>query len=290
VNCGFTVVIDQPPQRVVTIKSSTTEAMLALGLGDHLVGVAFLDGPIPPGLAASAAGTTASHPFSDGVPGFEATLALTPDLILAGWESNLTASGAGERDRLASAGVATWVPQTACESPAYRPTPLTWEAIWADIATLGAIFDADDAARALIADQQAELADVEPDTRGLTALWYSSGSDVPFVGAGQGAPQLIMETIGLTNIAADIPDRWAPMGWESVLAVDPDVIVLVDAEWNTADRKREFLANHPLTSELTAVREGRFLVVPFAATEPGVRTVEAAATLEEQLAELSGLD
>src|SRR5687768_17254613 len=45
-NCGFEVTLEAAPQRILTIKSSTTELLLALGLEDRLVGAAFLDGPI----------------------------------------------------------------------------------------------------------------------------------------------------------------------------------------------------------------------------------------------------
>ena len=46
-NCGFTETFEEPPSSVVTIKSSTTEALIALGLEDVIVGTAFQDGPLP---------------------------------------------------------------------------------------------------------------------------------------------------------------------------------------------------------------------------------------------------
>src|SRR5690554_4532812 len=45
-NCGLNVEYSNP-QRIVTIKSSTTEMLLALGLEDRIVGTAFTDGPVP---------------------------------------------------------------------------------------------------------------------------------------------------------------------------------------------------------------------------------------------------
>src|SRR3954449_3462610 len=48
-NCGVEVRLESPPEQIVTIKSSTTEMVLALGLEDRLAGAAFLDGPIPSG-------------------------------------------------------------------------------------------------------------------------------------------------------------------------------------------------------------------------------------------------
>ncbi|WP_098465182.1 putative F420-0 ABC transporter substrate-binding protein [Isoptericola jiangsuensis] len=282
-NCGTEVTFDAAPQRVVTVKSSTAETMLALGLGDRVVGAAFLDGPLPDDLAAAAQGTAVAEPLSDQVPGTEAVLALEPDLVYAGWESNVSADGAGERDTLHSLGVNTYVAPAACKDPAYMPDPLTFDDVFAEIAEVGQVFDVADAAAALVADQRATLESVTPDDRGLDALWYSSGTDIPYVGAGIGAPAMIMDAVGLGNVAGDVDDTWTALGWESVVEADPDVIVLVDAAWNTADGKIEALEANPATAALTAVQEGRYVTVPFPATEAGVRNVDAVVDLAAQL-------
>ncbi|PZR55541.1 putative F420-0 ABC transporter substrate-binding protein [Xylanimonas oleitrophica] len=285
-NCGFEVTFDQAPSRVVTIKSTTAEMLLALGLGDRLVGSAFLDGPLPPALADAAAGTPVAEPFSDEVPGTEATLALEPDLVYAGWESNVTAQGAGDRATLRQLGVNTYVSPSACKDAAYMPDPLTFDAVFDEIIEVGEIFDARDAAARLVEEQRATLASVTPDERGLTALWYSSGDTIPYVGAGIGAPQMILDAVGLENVAADVHDTWTSMSSEQVIAADPDVIVLVDATWNSAQQKIERLEANPATRELTAVQERRYLTVPFPASEAGVRNADAVADLAAQLQEL----
>lgn len=282
-NCGFQVTLDEPPQRVVTIKSSATEMLLALGVGDRIVGTGFPDGPVPEAWADAAAGLPL---LSDRVPAAEVVLGTEPDLVYAGWESNLTAEGAGDRATLADLGVATYVSPSACKDPAYQPDRLTFDAVFAEISEVAALLGVPASAEELVAEQRAALAGITPDTRGLTALWYSSGSDIPYVGAGIGAPQMIMDTVGLTNIAAGVADTWTSFAFEQVAAEDPDVVVLVDATWNTAESKREVLESNPVTANLTAVREGRFLVVPFAASEAGVRNVPAAVDLATQLAAL----
>lgn len=282
-NCGTPVTLDAPPERVVTIKSSATEMLLALGVGDRIVGTAFPDGPVPEQWAQDAAGLPL---LAERVPSAEVVLAAEPDLVYAGWESNLTAEGAGDRETLASLGVATFVSPSACRGPGYQPERLTFDDVFAEITQVAALFGVPGAAEELVAEQRAALDAVVPDDRGLTALWYSSGRDVPYVGAGIGAPQMIMDAVGLTNIAGGVEDTWASFSWEEVAAQDPDVIVLVDAAWNTADAKRELLAADPVTAQLTAVREGRFLVVPFAASEAGVRNVPAVVDLAAQLAAL----
>lgn len=283
-NCGFEVTFQDAPERIVTIKSSTTEMLLALGLADRLVGAAFLDGPLP-----SEYGVPESELpiLSDKVPGREAVLSTGADLVYAGWESNFSPDGAGERASLDSLDVATYVSPSACKAPGYKPDPLTFDEVFAEITEAGKVLGVPDAAADLVAGQRAELAEVTPDASGWTALWYSSGDDIPYVGAGIGAPQMLMDAIGLTNVAADVRDTWTPMGWEKIVESDPDVIVLVDAAWNTAESKIELLETNPATAQLSAVREGRYLEIPFAATEAGVRNVSAAHDLADQLRALT---
>jgi iron complex transport system substrate-binding protein len=282
-NCGAAVTFDAAPERVVTIKSTSTEMLLALGLGDRIVGTAFQDGPLPEDLAAKGAKLTS---ISDQVPSEESVLELEPDLVYAGWESNFSADGAGDRGELQSLGIASYVSPAACKEKGYQPEKLGWDDVFGEIGEVGDIFRVPDAAAKLVAKQRAQVEDITPDDRGLTALWYSSGSDTPYVGAGIGNPELLLETIGVTNIAADVQDTWTPYSWESVVAADPDVIVLVDASWNSAQKKMDRLASDPVTAGLTAVKNQRYLVVPFAAGEAGVRSAPAAADLAEQLAAL----
>src|SRR4051812_18780114 len=174
-NCGVAVTLDHAPEHIVTIKSSTTEMLLALGLADRLVGAAFLDGPVPDEFGA------ADLPIlSDKVPGQEAVLSTGADLVYAGWESNFSADGAGERESLSALGVATYVSPSACKEAGYQPDPLTFDTVFDEITEAGRVLGVPDAAADLVADQRAELASIEPDTTGRTALWYSSGDDIPY--------------------------------------------------------------------------------------------------------------
>lgn len=281
-NCGTTVdLTGKAPQRVVTIKSTSTEMLLALGLGKRIVGTAFQDGPVPQKWKAEAATIPV---LSDKVPSQEVVLDAEPDLVYAGWESNFSADGAGTRSDLATLGIRSYVSPAACKEAGYQPARLSFSDIDSEINEVAELFGVDGSA--LIEEQHATLATITPDSRGLSALWYSSGSDTPYVGAGIGAPQLILDTIGLRNIAADVKDTWASYNWESVIAANPDVIVLVDSAWGSKEKKISVLEGNPVTAQLDAVKNHRYLVVPFAASEAGVRTVSAAADLAKQLAAL----
>ncbi len=278
-NCGIAVTLEHAPERVVTIKSTATELLLSLGLGDKIVGAAFQDGPLPDHLAVDL------PVLSEKLPSQEVVLEAEPDFVYGGWESNFAADGAGERPTLAQLGVATYVAPAACRS--IKPPKLTFASLFAEIAEMGAIFDVEAAAESLVAEQQAMLDGVEKDNRGLSALWYSSGVKTPYVGAGSNAPAMILEALGLENIFADVDEGWTSASWEAIVDINPDVIVLVDATWNSEAQKRQFLAENPITSKLDAVINQRYLVIPFPAAEAGVRNVPATADMAGQLAELS---
>lgn len=284
-NCGTEVTVDSAPQRIVSIKSTATEMLLSLGLADRMVGTAFSDGPLPEDLADDASGIPV---LSDQVPGQEALLAAQPDFVYAGWESTFSADGAGDRDTLQQLGIGTYVSPAACKEEGYMPDPLTFDGLFDEFREAGALFGAEDRAEELIADQQATLDSVTPADGGTTALWYSSGTDTPYVGAGIGSPQMILDAAGLTNIFADVHDTWTSAGWEQIVAADPDVIVLVDADWNTAQSKIDLLESNPATAQLSAVQQHRYLTLAFPATEAGVRNVDAVVSLTDQLAELNG--
>lgn len=279
-NCGTEVSIDSPPERVVTIKSTATEMMLALGLADRLVGTAFSDGPLPDDYA----GDLDDVPvLSDNVPGQEALLDVEPDFVYGGWESNFGADTAGDRSSLADFGIATYVSPAACQEPEYQPDPMTFDELFAEIREVASFFGATERADELIAEQQALLDQVEAPGDGLTALWYSSGEDAPFVGGDIGAPAMMMRELGVENIFADVDATWSNVSWEQVIDRDPDVIVLVDAAWNTADSKIERLEGNPATAALPAVAEQRYLRLPFPAAEAGVRNAQAVVDLAAQL-------
>ncbi|WP_449396574.1 hypothetical protein [Devosia riboflavina] len=68
-NCGFALDIAAAPHRVVAIKSTAAELLLSLGLEEQLVGLAFLDGPLPEAL-----GGTGIPVLSEKLPSQEVVL------------------------------------------------------------------------------------------------------------------------------------------------------------------------------------------------------------------------
>lgn len=282
-NCDVDVDVAPAPERVVTIKSTPLELMLALGLEDRVVGSAFLDGPVPEELAPAG---WQPDLISDKVPGRELLIGEQPDFVFAGWASNLSADGPGTREELLQLGIRSYVSPSACDFGEAGARPMTFDDVFGMFTEVGRIFGVEDRAERLVAEQRARLADVEQPAEPLTALWYSSGEDTPFVGGGTGAPDMIMRAAGLENAEAGQSESWLSLSWEAFVASDPDVIVLVSTPWNSAEDKRRRIEANPAAQSMRAVREQRYITVDFAETEAGVRNVDAVETIAAAAAEM----
>lgn len=280
-SCGFTATIEAAPRSAVTLNQGATEVVLALGLEDRLAGTAYLDDAVPEKWAAAYESVPV---LSKEYPNREEFLAAEPDLAYASYGSAFDAKVAGTRQELAGQGVATYLSPFGCEDDADRPQP-SFEAVWDELASVAAAFGEPGAADELVAAQQDQLAELaeEADGAGVSVLWYDGGRKAPFVGAGGGGPQLVLDAIGAENVFADVDGGWAEVSWEDVIAADPEVIVLADASWDTADDKLDHLREDPVLSQLTAVREERFVTVPFSESTPGVRLVDGAVSVGGQI-------
>src|SRR5690606_31760065 len=152
-------------------------------------------------------------------------------------------------------GVATYLVHAECRNLHPADQRMTTESVFVDLDRIGALFGVEERAGELAADirERLQAAATEAPGEGLTAFLYDSGTDTAFSAGCCGAPGLLMESVGLENIAGDVEGRWADLAWEAVAAADPDVIVLIEAEWSTAEEKRQHLLTDPVLSELDVV-------------------------------------
>lgn len=284
-SCGHTSTIEGPVQRAVTMNQGATETALALGVEDRLVGTAYLDDAVPQRWAAA---YDAVPVLSPEYPTREELLAVEPDLVYGAYASAFDPAAAGSRAELERTGTAAYLSPFGCEEPDQRPAP-SFEAVWDEVDTIATAFGVPERAEALRAEQEQQLADLaaEEAGAGLDVLWYDSGDRSPYVGAGAGGPQLVLDAVGATNVFADQPGSWVEASWEKAVAADPDVVVLADASWSSAEEKIAYLEADPVLSTLRAVREQRFVTVAFSESTAGVRLVDGAVSVAAQLA---GLD
>lgn len=283
-SCGFTSEIAAPPERAVTMNQGATEVMLALGLEGSMAGTAYLDDSVPEKWQ-EAYGSV--EVLSDEYPDQETVLAAEPDFVYGSYGSAFDADAAGSQAELEELGIGSLVSLFGCGENA-PSAEVAFDSVWEEIEIVAEVFDVEDRAEALEEEQQAQLEALEETApgAGVDVFWYDSGDKTAFAGAGEGGPQLILDAVGATNVFADLNGGWADVSWEKVVAADPDVIVLADASWSTAEDKIAHLESDPVLKDLTAVKEQAYVVLPFSETTPGVRLADGAVSVGEQLAAL----
>lgn len=298
-NCGRSVAVATPPDRAVSLNQGSTEILLSLGLGDRLVGTATWTDPVLPALEEA----NAKIPrLSDNVPSFEIVLEQNPDFVTASFASTLDAGGVATRDQFEKLGVSTYVAPTSCEGKSVssadgpRDHPFTIDLVYREIEELSTIFGVESAGTELVTSLQDRLAAaVQTQAEGTTALFWFANSESPYMAGCCGAPGLIADELGLTNVFDDESDEWPQINWESVAERNPDVLVIGDLtrkseSAETADAKIAFLKSNPVTREMTAVRHDRYILVSGAELNPSLRTVQAIETIAEGLNDLGLAD
>ncbi|GAB3293577.1 ABC transporter substrate-binding protein [Epidermidibacterium keratini] len=282
-NCGVDVAVDTPPKAAVTVNQAATEIMLSLGLADDMAGTAYLDDEVSPALKADYDTVPVLAPE---YPTQETLLEAEPDFVYASYSSAFDDSALGPRDDLADLTIDTYLSPVACPQKSQRLAQ-DFDAVYQEIIDIGAIFGVSERAQSLVDQLKSTVAQsMAADAGGgRTALLWDSGIQTPSVASGSGMGGYLLESAGLQNVfGEDTGDTYVSTSWEAIVDTDPDVIVLVDAEWDPATDKIAFLQSDPATAQLSAVKNNAFVTLPFVETTVGLRAVDGLAALEQQLA------
>lgn len=246
-----------PPQRIIALSPSVTENLFAVGAGEQVVGVsAYSDYP-----------PEAAHlpVVADAVQiNLERLLSLEPDLVVADLqvvEAHL--------ERLAALGV-----------PVFAVDVPDLEALFDTLLLLGRVTGHEVTAQELVASLRERVAAVENRTAPLppherplvfVEVWHE-----PLMTAGPGS--FIDELVTLAggrNLAHDAPTPWPTYSVETVLARDPEVILLTN-------RYREEVLARPAWQAVRAIQTGRvYEVEPDWLTITGPRLVDGLEALAE---------
>lgn len=295
-NCGTTVTVDAPPERVVSLDQNSTEILLSLGLEDRMVGSASWTDPVRENLAAANA---AVPRLADNAPTYEVVLDADPDFITASFGRHFKQGGVAERTRFAETGVETYLSPTDCDNGLSvnggntRTTALTMDALYLEIAQLAEIFDVQDRGAEFIGELQDRMAAATGavDASGVSMAFWFADTKSPYIAGGLGSANLLATSMSADNVFAETADDWPAVGWETMVDMDPDVLILGDLARNRfpgdllAD-KIAFLESDPLTMTMSAVQNKRYIALHGAEMNPSIRTVDGAEKMAAGLQEL----
>ena len=242
--------ISKPPQRIISLSSSNTEILFALGLESRVVGVDQYSN-YPP----SAKSKPAVGGFAD--PDLEKIVALEPDLVLG--TSIHVKSILPELERR---GLTTVIID-----------PKNVSGVLDSVRLVAKITGQQKEASAVISGMQAKIDSVQSAVKGAkpVRVFFEISPDLYTAGPGTFVND-VLQMAGGANIAAGAGTDWPQLSQESLILADPEVILLAD---QPADVTPEMVAARPGWSEVSAVKNKRILVINDDLTSrPGPRVVD----------------
>lgn len=274
-SCNRDVTFAKAPERALSHDINMTQMMLALGLRTKMVGYSGVSGwkAVTPALRKELDGLPE---LASKYPSVETLLNANVDFFFAGWDYGMRVGGDLTPQSLAPLGIAVYELTESCAFVMKRP-PASLDDTYTDLRNLGRIFDVQARASQLIEQMQQRVASVQqhlPAQRPRVFL-YDSGEDRAMTSGRLGMPEALINAAGGRNILDDIEASWTRVNWESVVERNPEVIVIVDYGEITAAQKQQFLEQHPALQSVDAVRNRRFVVIPYVAATPSLENVEA---------------
>ena len=247
---GRKVTISRNVERIISLAPTNTEILYSLGLGDKVIGVTtYCDYPPEAKLKEKVGEFSTIN--------IEKVVALKPDLVL---------STGGEQEgfvrQLEGFGVTVL---------ALYPEDL--DGIMKNIMMVGEVAGAKDAAKRLTEQMEQRINVVANivSKSGRPKVFYMVW-DEPLMTAGQGTfPDSLITLAGGTNLGAGAGESWPIYSLETLVAQDPDVIVLA-----THGKSAESLKSLGGWNTMTAVKNGKvYLIDSNVASRSGPRIVDA---------------
>ena len=278
-SCNREVTFKQAPKHAVSHDINMTQMMLALGLKSKMAGYS--------GVSGWKAVTPDMQSILDGLPelaakypSVETLLNANVDFFFAGWDYGMRVGGDLTPQTLQPLGINVYELTESCAFVMKRP-PASLEDTYNDLRNLGKIFDVQDRANAVIAQMQAQVAEVRKDLPAdkPRVFLYDSGEDRAMTSGRLGMPQALIDAAGGRNILDDVESSWTRVNWENVVERNPQVIVIVDYGEVSAEQKEHFLLNNKALQSVDAIKNQRFIVIPYVQATPGIDNVLAVETL-----------
>ncbi|MEX5635122.1 ABC transporter substrate-binding protein [Parafrankia sp. FMc2] len=275
-NCGRALRFDRAPTRVISGWPTSTDLLVALGLGERVVGQYNTGNGSP--ATAYAAAVTAIPVLSESAPTREQLLAARPDLIWADGSYLFDGQQLPGIDDLTGRGSPVLILSGFCTDDATRAKVTD---VTTDLNTLGRIFGVAEKAAQLSSDIDTRLAAVTSKTDGQSPVAVAmistyNGSLYTY----DGVYTDIAQRAGARNIYAgtlSAGQYYGELSKETIIKDDPATLVYLLSGGESETDARTFLTRTLPT--VTAVRTGTIVFLPQwnSTNLAGVEGVEALA-------------
>jgi len=286
-SCGESITFDSAPKRALSFDTNMTEIMLALGLEDNMVGYWISGVPVANEYQEQVKNIPLISTVTWPPPSLEVILNFDPDFVFGAWNYNFSEESGVTPEKLAATGVKSYVLTESCIAVGMQPDE-SLESTYTDILNIGRIFGVEARAielvnqmREKITAVQSKIGSVDTPLRGF---YYGGGADTAFTAGKYAMATKMMNAVGAENIFGDVEDDWIPAaGWEKVIELDPEFIMIDDTPWESAEQRIKTLESLPQLSSITAIREKRYVVLQWTYILPGMEMDEGIEALAKAL-------
>jgi iron complex transport system substrate-binding protein len=288
-NCDAEVTYDQPLDRLFVNDGGMIAIALAAGAREQMVAVSSMARDVDVLRLEYGSQVDDLNEVAPTQPTLENIVGAKPQVLFAGFNYGMGEARGITPEILARHGIDVYQLSEACrqvDGERVRGTMDPWAALDTDLRNIG-IITGNRAQGARAADDVAEKlqklrAATQPEVR-PTVFLFDSGSDTIFSSGMFGGPQGIIDAAGARNATEDIRDTWTTVSWERLATSDPDLIAFVDYPGQSVEEKIDALRSHPASKGLRAVRENRFINLPYAMWVSSPLNIDAAETLRAVL-------
>ncbi|MGV0790895.1 ABC transporter substrate-binding protein [Mycolicibacterium sp. XJ1819] len=288
-NCGEEVTFNQPLERLFVNDGGMIAIALAAGAREQMVAVSSMARDVDVLRLEFGSQVDDLKEVAPAQPTLENIVGAKPQVLFAGYNYGMGEERGITPEVLAGHGIAVYQLSEACrqiDGQAVRGTMDPWVAIDTDLRNIATITgDAEQGARGaddIAARLEALRAAPQPEHKPMVFL-FDSGTDTIFSSGVFGGPQGIIDAAGARNATEDVRDTWTTVSWERLATADPDLIVFVDYPGQSVEEKIETLRSNPASKNLRAVRENRFVNLPYAMWVSSPLNIDAAETLRSVL-------
>ncbi len=281
-NCGAPLVFEQSPQKIVVHDMNMTDMAFALGLQDRIVGLTGITGwyKTSPDFDALRGDIRELAPK---YPTVENLVAAEPDMFFAGWYYGMKPGGDVTPDTLAPFGIKTMILTESCVHLDKNRPVASMDLLFNDVLRLGKVMQVEDKAETLVTGWKQELADIEAKTADVAkprVFLLDGPADAPFTAGKFAIPDAMISAAGGINVTHDMDTSWGRTSWETVAAANPEFLVLLDYQTgNGAADTFKFLQDHPVMSQIDAVKNQRWIGLRYEELTPGPANISAIAKM-----------
>ncbi|MGW0521966.1 ABC transporter substrate-binding protein [Crossiella sp. NPDC003009] len=288
-NCGSQVSFPAPAKRLFVNDGNLIALTLALRAQDQIAAVSSVQRDAATLKRHYGEVVDKLNSVAPEYPSRETVLAQRPDVMVAGWSYGYAEDKQLTPATLRQQNVAAYVLTESCrqsDGKAARGVVEPWQALREDLGNLGKITGRTAEADQVTADLDTRLKTLREAPKPATpptVFLFDSGTDSVYSSGRFGAPEAIIGAAGARNALSDVDDTWTKVSWERVAAAKPEAFLFVDYPPQRYADKVALLKARAGINELPAVRENRFLNLPYALWTSGPLNIDAAEQVRKAL-------